>query len=228
MWIPYELGKIGVREGPMMASSDEFRIDITGRGGHGSEPHKNLDALLAAATVTVQLQNIVSRMVSALEPAVLSVCELHGGSAFNVMPDTAYLRGTVRAFNEKIQNIIKEKIKCTAESVCASFGVEQRFYYLRGFPPTINNPAVTALFLEAVQKDTDYELVTSKPVMGAEDFSYYLQKVPGTYFFVGARNESRGIVHPHHHSLFDIDEKAMSAALNCFLAAYLHYTAYPH
>jgi amidohydrolase len=228
MWMAYELGKIGVREGPMMASSDEFRIDITGRGGHGSEPHNNLDALLAAATVTVQLQNIVSRMLPALEPAVLSVCELHGGSAFNVMPDTAYLRGTVRDFNEKILANIEEKIKRTAQSVCASFGVEERFYYLRGFPPTINDPAVTALFLEALQKDTDYEVVTSEPVMGAEDFSYYLQKVPGTYFFVGARNESRGIVYPHHHPLFDIDERAMSAALNCFLAAYFHYTAYPH
>jgi amidohydrolase len=228
MWLAYELGKIGVREGPAMACSDEFRIDITGQGGHGSEPHKNLDALLAAAAVTTQLQNIVSRMTPALEPAVLSVCELHGGSAFNVMPDTAYLRGTVRAFNEKIQDLIEEKIKRIAEGVCASLGVEQQVSYLRGFPPTVNDPAVTALFRKAVQKDTDYELITSEPVMGAEDFSYYLRKVPGTYFFVGARNESRGIIHPHHHPLFDIDERAMSAALNCFLAAYLHYTGYSH
>lgn len=228
MWLAYELGKIGVREGPMMASSDEFRIEITGRGGHGSEPHRNLDVLLAAATVTTQLQNIVSRMVPALEPAVLSVCELHGGSAFNVMPDTAYLRGTVRAFNEKIQDIIEEKIRRTAESVCASFGVEQQVFYLRGFPPTINDPTVTALFREAVQKDTDYELITGDPVMGGEDFSYYLRKIPGTFFFVGARNESRGILYPHHHPLFDIDEQAMTVALSCFLAAYFHFTAYPH
>jgi amidohydrolase len=228
VWLAYELGKIGVREGPIMASSDEFRIDITGRGGHGSEPHRNLDALLAAATLTTQLQNIVSRMVPALEPAVLSVCELHGGSAFNVMPDAAYLRGTVRAFNEKIQEIIEEKIKRIAESVCTSFGVEQRVSYLRGFPPTVNDAAVTALFREAVQKDTEYELIISEPVMGAEDFSYYLRKTPGVFFFVGARNESRGIIYPHHHSLFDIDERAMPAALNCFLVAYFHCTAYPH
>jgi amidohydrolase len=228
VWLAYELGTIGVREGPMMASSDEFRIDITGRGGHGSEPHRNLDVLLAAATVTTQLQNIVSRMVPALEPAVLSVCELHGGSAFNVMPDSAYLRGTVRAFNEKIQDLIEEKIKHTAESVCASFGVEPRVSYLRGFPPTVNNSAVTALFRDAIEQDTDYKLITSEPVMGGEDFSYYLRKVPGTFFFVGARNESAGIIHPHHHPLFDIDERAMSAALNCFLAAYCHVTGHPH
>jgi amidohydrolase len=228
VWLDYELGIIGVREGPLMASSDEFRVDITGRGGHGSEPHRNLDVLLAAATVTTQLQNIVSRMVPALEPAVLSVCELHGGSAFNVMPDTAYLRGTVRAFNEKIQDLIEEKIKHTAESVCATFGVEQRVSYLRGFPPTINDPAITALFRAAVREDTGYELITSEPVMGGEDFSYYLRKVPGTFFFVGARNESRGIIHPHHHPLFDIDEGAMSVVLSCFLAAYFHFTGFPH
>jgi amidohydrolase len=228
VWLAYELGKIGVREGPIMASSDEFRVDIAGRGGHGSEPHRNVDVLLAAAALTTQLQNIVSRMVPALEPAALSVCELHGGSAFNVMPDTAYLRGTVRAFNEKIQDVIEEKIRRMAESICAAFGAEQRVSYLRGFPPTVNDAAVTVLFREAVQRDTDYELITSAPVMGGEDFSYYLRKTPGVFFFVGARNENRGIIHPHHHPLFDIDERAMSVALSCFLAAYFHFTSHPH
>ena len=183
-----EVGKIGVFSGQYLASADKFTVKMKGPGGHGARPQLTVDTVLAASTAVVQLQNIVSRQIDALEQVVLSVCTLHGGKVFNVIPSEVEFSGTVRCLNNEVRNGIEDKINKILSGVSQSFGCEYELTYEYGVPATVNNPEVINAITEAATQVLGEGHVEQldKPCMGAEDFSLYLEKVPkGAFIRLG-------------------------------------------
>lgn len=210
LWQPLEVGTIGITYGPIMASPDEFTIKIKGRGGHASMPHQTVDALLVGAQIAVALNTIVSRSVDPMEQAVISLGVFKAGDTFNIIPDTALLNGTVRSFNEKMRTLLFDRIEQVTAGLCQAAGATFTFDKHLGFLPVINHPEISKVLAEAGAETLGSEKVlTINPVMGGEDFSQYLEKVPGAFMFVGVGNESKGIIYPQHHPKYDMDEKAL-------------------
>jgi amidohydrolase len=211
LWQPVPVGYIGVKPGRLMASPDEFSIVIQGRGGHGSMPHQTIDALLVASQIAVALNTVIGRSVDPLESAVLSLCYLHSGDTFNVIPDKAIMKGTVRTFEENIRQLIFGRIEAIIKGICEAAGATYKFDKTLGFPPVINEPTCTAeLIIAAKESLGDNKVLAINPSMGGEDFSYYLEKVPGAFMFVGVGNKAKGIIYPQHHPKYDIDEDALA------------------
>lgn len=210
VWNDQPVGKIALNPGALMAGVHSFEVTIVGKGGHGAAPHQAVDAVVTAAQVISNLQTVVSRNVDPLETAVVTVGSIHAGDAFNIIPETALLRGTVRYFNPKLGDALPEWIERVVRGVTDSMGARYEMKYERLTPPTINN-AEMAEFVRAIA----VELVGSENVifdartMGGEDMSFFLNEVPGCYYFVGSRNEQRGLIHPHHSPRFDFDERAL-------------------
>ncbi|WP_066151567.1 M20 family metallopeptidase [Halalkalibacter krulwichiae] len=223
LWSTMPLGKIGYRNGPIMANADRFDLVIHGRGGHGASPHETVDSIAVASSVVAQLQQIVSRNVNPLKAAVVTVGSFHSGSAFNVIADQAELTGTVRTFDSEVQELIIERIEQVTKGICDSMGATYTLDYKKGYPAVINDEEITNHFVKSVESVDDVSLFEMEPVMGGEDFAYYLQKVPGTFFFTGAGNKEKQIVYPHHHPKFDFDEKAMLYAAKCLAKAAIAY-----
>jgi amidohydrolase len=218
------LGQIGYRQGPIMAAADRFELLIRGQGGHGAIPHETVDSITVAASVVNQLQYIVSRNIDPLKSAVVSIGSLHAGGAFNVIADSAEIVGTVRTFDSAIQDLIIDRIEQITKGICEAMGAEYSYRYKKGYPTVVNDPVETKYFVQAAKSVQDERLVHEmEAVMGGEDFSYYLQHVPGTFFFTGAGNVDKGIVYPHHHPKFDFDEKAMLLAAKCLGKAALDF-----
>ena len=211
LWQTVKVGTIGLTYGPMMASPDEFSIKIKGKGGHASMPHQTVDALLVGAQIVVGLNTIVSRNVDPMEQAVISLGVFKAGETFNIIADTAILTGTVRSFNEKMRVLLFDRIEQVTKGICEAAGATFTFEKQLGFPPVINNPAISEILAEAGAETLGAEnVLTINPVMGGEDFSVYLGKVPGAFMFVGIGNEEAGIIYPQHHPRFDMDEKALA------------------
>jgi amidohydrolase len=218
------VGKIAYRSGATMAAPDKFQIKVIGKGGHGAYPHETVDALVVGSHIVVGLQNIVSRKVDPLHSAVVTVGSFHAGNAFNVISDTAVIEGTVRTFDEGIRKKVEEEISQVAKLVSASQGGSCEVTYIRGYPSLYNHPEEMALVVEAAKEVvSDENLLEIHPIMGGEDFSYYLQHKPGAFFFTSAGNESIGAKYPHHHPKFDIDERAMLHAAKTFVAVIFNY-----
>jgi len=221
LWQGLPTGTVGIVKGPMMAQSDNFRITVKGRGGHGSMPQATVDPILTAAELVVNLQSIVSRSVDPLKPAVLSFGTIHGGTVYNIIPNEVKLSGTVRMFDPKIQTLMKKRLREIVEGTCAAFKAAADFEYEEGYPPLVNDPASVDFVLAVVEKALGKEnIIAVDPVMGGEDFAYYLQEVPGAFFFLGAGD---GTKYPHHHPAFDIDEKALPPAAFLMTALALEY-----
>jgi amidohydrolase len=221
LWTPLPAGTVASRPGPFMAAADEFSIRIKGRGGHGGLPHESVDSLFVGAQLTVNLQSIISRHIDPVEAGVLTVGTFHAGSGFNVIAEQAELTGTVRSFSEPVRRTISGKLKEMAESTARLHGAEAAVEFKWGYPVLVNDPRETARSLQTAERLFGPERVREiPPVMAGEDFAYYVQRIPGTFLFVGAGNADKGIVHPHHHPQFDIDEEAMrvSALLLASLA----------
>jgi amidohydrolase len=205
------IGQIGVREGPTMAHADSFDITIIGKGGHGARPHDGVDAIVVAAQVIQALQTIVSRKINPLEPVVVSIGKMEGGSARNIICDKVILKGTARTLNKevakKIPGLLKEIISGITKSAGASFELN----YYGGYPILINHPKATDLARKTVDKlfgkDAIFEL--RRPMMGGEDFAYYLQKIPGSFLRLGIRNPKKDAIYPWHHPKFTVDEDAI-------------------
>lgn len=214
LWQPVQIGTIGLSYDRFMASADEFTITVQGRGGHGSMPHQTVDALLVGAQIAVALNTIVSRNVNPLEQAVISLGVFKAGDVFNIIPDTAVLNGTVRVFDQTVRLDIFSRIEQITKGICEAAGATYSFDKVFGYPPLINNADITAVFAAAGAETLGADnVLTVKPSMGAEDFSYYLEKVPGAFIFIGAGNPEKGISHPHHHPKFDIDERSLGYGL---------------
>ena len=210
LWNYQPVGEIGVKNGPIMAAADMFDIIIKGKGGHGATPQGTVDAIVVASNLITMLQTIVSRNTNPLDNTVVTIGEINGGQNFNVIADEVRLTGTTRAYTENNRNMIKKRMQDIIDGVSKSFGAEIVLKYKEGYPPTVNYEDPTKLVLEAssmvVGKGAGYPYLS----MGGEDFSYYLQKVPGCFFFVGSAPDKNNILStPHHCSHFDIDERSL-------------------
>jgi amidohydrolase len=209
LWSPLPVGTVGVNRGALMAAVDEFTIDIEGRGGHGASPHEAADPVLAAARVVEALQSVVSREISPLDAAVVTVASIHGGTAFNIIPDAVRLTGTARSFTESTRRALPQKIERIVMGTAAASGVTARLRYERINGATVNDPAMADCVIEAARRLLGEENVeTDTRTLGGEDMSVYLERVPGCFFFVGCARE--GPVRPHHSPVFDLDERALA------------------
>ena len=199
------LGHFAIRPGAMMAAADRFTITIEGKGGHAARPHDGIDTVVVAAHVITALQTIASRNVDPLESAVVSVCSVKAGDAFNVIPQTATLLGTVRTLSPAVQDLCEARIAAVSQNVCAAFGATATVDYVRGYPVTMNDPAKTAFMVEVAKALVGEQAVdtTPPPMMGAEDFSFMLNERPGAYIFVG-NGESAGL----HHEAYNFNDEA--------------------
>ena len=225
LWTPLPIGQVGVCSGPAMAATDHFEVEIVGEGGHGGFPHQTVDAVVVAAKAILDLQLVVSRYVDPLESAVVSVGKLSAGSSFNVIAERAIFEGTVRTLSEEVRSLVERKMEQIVKGVCEGTGASYDLRYQRGYPPLVNHLEETEVVRRAIVGLERCTLVEMKPIMGGEDFAYYLQEVPGCFFFVGAGNEDKGAIYPHHHPKFDFDEDALSVGVEALLATYLQYTA---
>jgi amidohydrolase len=173
-------------------------------------PQEARDPVLAAAHIVTALQSVVARGVDPLDSAVLTVGAIHAGSATNIIPDSAELRGTLRSFKPETRAALRDRLRQVSESVAHGLGCGAEVALTELYPVTMNDPAMTR-FVREVAEDVvgAGHVVEGKPVMGGEDFSYFLQKVPGAFVFLGSSNEAKGLCHPHHSPLFDFDEACL-------------------
>jgi len=220
------LGQIVVRAGPTMAASDRFVIRIQGKGGHGARPQRCVDPIAIGAQIVVALQTLVAREVAPTEPAVVTVGAFLAGEAFNVIPDTAELRGTVRTFNADVRQMLAKRIDELVTGIAAAMRATVTVDYHFGYPPAVNHPELTevvrAVAAEVVGLD---RVIDDGPRMAAEDFAYFLEARPGCFFFIGSKNEERGLVWGHHHPRFDFDEEALGIGINAMTSTVLRYLA---
>lgn len=218
------VGKILVGSGPVMAAADGYTITIHGKGGHGAYPHGCIDPVVIGAQIVVALQSVVSRNTDPMDSAVVSNCVFQSGDAFNVIPDTAVLKGTVRTFKAETRDLMEERITEIAKTIAEGMGASATVDYVRGYPATINDEAMTELARESAAAAVGEENVIAKPpAMGAEDMSYFQLEAPGSYFFVGSRNEEKGYKWGHHHPKFDIDEESLGHGLTAMAMNVLTY-----
>lgn len=215
-----DVGKLGYKYGTATGIPDDFWITIKGKGGHAAHPDTTIDPVAAAIRLCNDLQYIVSRKTSATTPAVISVTQLQAGDQNNVIPDSAKIAGTIRTFDPTAQKLMIDELKRCLEGLVTTMGITYDLKYSKGYPPVVNTTNETDLIVNAARKIEDIEaLVELKPSLGGEDFSYYLQRVPGSFFYTGTRNENFKADFPHHHPKFDIDEKGMLNAVKVFLQA---------
>jgi amidohydrolase len=212
-----QIGKVGIHEKEGLAATDRVIIKILGKGGHGAYPHLSRDPILAAGHLITQIHSIVSRSIAPLDSAVVTIGKVSGGTAFNIIPDEVELLGTVRSLNSRVREELKSRLEQVTKGVSGSFDLDYRFDYQYGYPALVNDPEMSHLVASACARGIGKENVEFiKPSMGGEDFAYYLQKVPGSFFRLGCRNEEKGIVHPFHSSSFDIDEDVLPFGVEMF------------
>jgi amidohydrolase len=220
LWSSLGSGKIGIVYGPMMASKDDFTVTIKGKGGHAALPHETIDTIAIAAQVVTNLQHIVSRNTNALDQAVLSITKFTGGSNYNVIPGSVEICGTARTLDTKLRESLPETMERVIKGITEAHGASYELSYVFGYRPVVNDENVTAIIEETALELVGKSMVNRmRPNMGSEDFSAYQQITPGTYFYVGAGNPAKGIVYPHHHPRFTVDEDALKVGVNMFIQA---------
>jgi amidohydrolase len=204
------IGTIAATAGPIMGSVDKFTIRIRGKGGHAAMPHEAVDPVLAAAHVVSAVQSLVSRAADPFDQLVVSVTQIKAGDAFNVIPEEAELGGTVRSMGSRLYDEAPERLTALAKGVAAGLGCSAEVDYVRQTPPTVNNEAMTRLVAQvAAELVGEKSVLTSARTLGGEDFSFFLERVPGCFAWVGSQNPVKGYDAPHHSPRFDIDEEAM-------------------
>jgi amidohydrolase len=205
----YPSGILGFRDGPMYASSDSIEIEVQGIGGHGSAPHDAVDPIYTSANFITALQQIVTRQIDPLEPAVVTIGSIHGGTIHNVIPRTCHMLGTVRTFSEGVRQRMSERIERVLRSCCDASGAQYAFRYIDRYPVTANDGDQTRYAASLARTLLgDHAVVEAAQLMGAEDFSFYAQRVPACFYTLGVQSGEH-TAHPHHSSLFDIDERAL-------------------
>ncbi len=210
VWSILQSGIIGVREGPILAATGRIEIEVEGAGGHGASPHLTVDPIVAAASIILNLQTVISRNLDPIESGVVSICSVHSGTTYNVIPPRAKLIGTYRALTFEVRNLIKKRIKEIAENTCIALGAKCKVDLIDGVPPTINHPEATKLAREtAIELVGSEKVIEPKPSMGGEDFAYYLEQVPGAFLELGTGNPEKGTDKPHHNPKFNVDEEVL-------------------
>ncbi len=223
LWSLFESGHIYTTQGPLMAAASNFKITLIGKGGHGGAPQTSVDAIALTATVIQQLQQIVSRRLNPLSPAVLSVGAIEAGETYNIIAEKAILKGTVRVFDDETKKEVYDEMTRILQGICLSAGASYELNIIDGYPPVINDDRCAQFlhdFAYSVPAVIDSHFI--QPLMVGEDFAYYLEQVPGVFFLTGAKPKS-GIAYPHHHGKFDFDEEAMIVGAQTMLGAVLKY-----
>ncbi len=202
-------GVFGLRGGAIMAAPDTFVIRVLGKGGHGSEPHRAIDPVYVAAQVIIAIQGVSSRMMDPVQPFVVTIGSIHSGTKENIIPDEAVLEGTIRTMDEATRKRAKAKVEEVAKGVCRAFGARAEVKFEEdAYPVTVNDEKVTEEAMRILKK-AGFKVKTRKPLLGGEDFSRFLHNAPGTFYFLGTINSSKGCVYPNHSSKFKADEEVL-------------------
>ncbi len=219
LWNNLPLGTVGVRSGALMAAVECFKCTILGKGGHGAMPHQTVDSVVVSAQIVNALQTIVARNVDPIESAVVTVGELHAGTAQNVIAGTARMSGTVRYFNPKLEGYFGKRLEQVIAGVCQSQGASYELDYWHLYPPVINDVKIAELVRSVASEviETPAGIVPECQTMGGEDMAFFLQAVPGCYFFLGSANPTKDLAYPHHHPRFDFDETALGMGVEIFI-----------
>jgi amidohydrolase len=216
-----EPGQAGFLAGPMLAASDRFQGAFIGSGGHGSEPHRTPDPVSALAEYILALNSFRARELDQTRPSVVSVCCVHGGETFNVIPERIDFMGTARSLHPDIRAQLAQRIGAIGEGIAHLHGLDLEYQWVEGYPPLVNDVRASRL-AEAAARETlgEHRVVAlTRPSMGGEDFAYYLQSVPGCFWLLNTQAPARGIVHPNHNPRFDVDEELLWALTAVNLAA---------
>jgi len=219
LWNDLLVGTVGVRPGSFMAAVDFFNCTILGRGGHGALPHQTIDSVVVAAQIVSALQTIVARNVNPLDSAVVTIGELHAGTRMNVIADTARMSGSVRYFNGQLAEFFKRRITEIIRGICESHGANYELEYTHLYPPVINDGGMAQLVRKVAEQVVEKpgNIIPECQIMGSEDMSFFLQEVPGCYFFLGSANPEKQLNYPHHHPRFDFDETALAVGVEIFV-----------
>lgn len=204
-------GKLGINMGPSMASTDVFEITMIGKGGHAGSPHESVDAIAMGVRVFTEIQYMVSRQIDPMEPLVVSIGTFKSGFVSNVIAEKCEITGTIRTYSDNLRKKIISNISNIANHVANISGGNYEVNIIPGLPPLINDLNLAKLSVDVGQQILGQEnvIILEKPSMGGEDYAYYLQKIPGAFMWLGARNESKGFVNSMHHPKFDFDEDAL-------------------
>jgi amidohydrolase len=219
LWNNLPLGTVGVRTGPLMAATEFFACTVQGKGGHGALPHQTVDSIVVAAQIVNALQAIVARNIDPTKSAVVTVGKFHAGTAHNVIADTATFGGTVRYFDPVYTSYFAPRLEQIVAGICQSHGASYRFDYSAQYPPVINDAGMADLVRSVALAvvETPAGVVPDCHTMGGEDMAFFLQEVPGCYFFLGAANADKALAYPHHHPRFDFDETALGLGVEMFV-----------
>ena len=209
IWTPEQVGKVRIVDGPCMASSSVFTLTVQGKGGHGAAPHQAKDPILAAAHIVVALQSIVSRNTNPQDSVVVSIGQFAAGTTFNVIPDRAILKGTVRSYNQALHRQTYRRILEMAQNMATAFSCTATMETVAIVAAVVNAEEPTAVVRQAATLVMGAENIVEHRTMASEDMGYILEEIPGCYFFVGGGNVAKGLTYPHHHPKFDFDERAM-------------------
>ena len=221
LWPDLPSGKVSLVPGPRMAAADKIRITVKGKTGHGSMPHQGIDAILAAAAITMNLQSIVSREIPPLEAAVITIGKFVGGTSWNITSDEVYLEGTTRCFSHEIRKNLLQAIERVAKDTAASYQAQAEVEFIRISLPVINDLQTTTIAANSLQKLYGENMQgNSEKVMGGEDFSFFLETIPGAMAFIGVGNKEKQTDYPLHNDKFNIDEDVLpiGAALHAQFA----------
>lgn len=211
VWSEVDAGSFSCEAGGRMGNTDWFRIDIEGVSAHGSMPHKGVDAIVIACEIVDALQLLVSRRSSPFEPVVVTVGEIHGGTARNIMAGSAYIAGTVRTWNPEMRAYIANRLEHICAKLVDAFGAKIEIEYTRGNPAVINDKEVAQVAAHAIADNFGADaLAHYQGTLSGEDFAEYLQYVPGVFVFTGIRNPQTGTTHPQHSCYYDIDESVLA------------------
>jgi amidohydrolase len=224
IWQGLDLGVVAARAGTAMVAADGFTIKIAGIGGHGAQPHLCIDPIAVGAQIVVALQTIVGRELDPTLPGVVTVGAFLAGDAANVIPDTAELRGTIRAVTSEQREEMAKRVEAIAKGVAVTMRATAEVSIRFGVPPTVNDAAMTEVVKAAAREVVGPEGTIDGPLMVvSEDMSEFLNRVPGCYYFVGSRNVERSLIWGHHHPRFDIDEEAMAIGVETMTRSVLRF-----
>ncbi len=223
----YEVGRVGVRSGPVFAGAHRFVLTVKGKGGHAAMPDSAVDPIVISASVIQVLQTLISRETSPFSPAVITIATIHAGTAFNIIPEEVVLQGTMRAFTKEHQDYLLRRISEVANGIATAMGGACEVGLFDGLPPCTNDPTMTELVHKAAGEavgedhvDAGEEVMTT----GSDDMAIFLNTVPGCYFIVGAHNKAREVGnYPHHHPRFNIDEDALPIGVEVLTRAALEF-----
>jgi len=224
VWNDKPVGSVGVSPGPVMAAAEKWTCTVRGKGGHGAMPHQTVDPVVAVAQIVTALQTVVSRNVSPLETAVVTVGTIHGGDAFNVVPPQVEMTGTIRTYDPEVRDTVLRRVREVVEGVAGACGADAELEITPLTPALANDPQVTEVVRAAAGAVVGPENISAGDrTMGSEDAAFFLQEVPGCYFFLGSANAARGLNAPHHNPRFDFDEAALPLGVAILMHALAHY-----